>query len=125
LEEADQLADKIALIDHGNIIAEGTAEQLKQQVGRERVELTFSHDQHFQQAHRILERQIVHSDEQKNMISIMVDGSPKQLKSVLDQMEQAAIEVEAVSLRKPTLDDVFLTITGRQALEVEGERYDV
>jgi ABC-2 type transport system ATP-binding protein len=125
LEEADQLADKIALIDHGNIIAEGTAEQLKQRVGRERVELTFPHDQHFQQAHRILERQIVHSDEQKNMISIMVDGSPKQLKSVLDQMEQAAIEVEAVSLRKPTLDDVFLTITGRQALEVEGERYDV
>ena len=122
LEEADQLADKIAVIDHGRIVAEGTAQQLKQQVGRERVELTFPHHQHFQKACRALERQVVHSDEQKNMLSIVVDGSPRQLKAILDRLEQAAVEVDALSLRKPTLDDVFLTITGRQALEIrEGE----
>jgi ABC-2 type transport system ATP-binding protein len=126
LEEADQLADKIAVIDHGRIVAEGTAEQLKQQVGRERVELTFPHHHHFQKARRALERQIVHSDEQKKMLSIVVDGSPKQLKSILDRLEQAAVEVEALSLRKPTLDDVFLTIIGGQALEIkEGEENHV
>jgi ABC-2 type transport system ATP-binding protein len=123
LEEADQLANKIAVIDHGKIIAEGTVEQLKQQVGQERVELTFSHHHHFQKAHRILERQIAHFDEQKSMISITVDSSPRQLKHLLDQMEQAAIEVETIFLRKPTLDDVFLTLTDQQIpLEVkEGE----
>ncbi|HEX6035913.1 MAG TPA: ATP-binding cassette domain-containing protein [Anaerolineales bacterium] len=122
LEEADQLADKIALIDQGRIIAEGTAEQLKQQVGRERVELTFTRPHDFQSACRVLERQVVHADEQKNRISIVMDGSPRQLKSILDEMEQATIEVETLSLRKPTLDDVFLTITGRQTLEIkEGE----
>jgi ABC-2 type transport system ATP-binding protein len=124
LEEADRLADKIAVIDRGKIVAEGTAEQLKQQVGKERVELTFPYYDHFEKACRALERQIIHSDQQKNMVSIAVDGSPRQLKSVLDQLEQAEIEVEKLSLRKPTLDDVFLTITGRQTLEVkEGEDY--
>jgi ABC-2 type transport system ATP-binding protein len=124
LEEADRLADKIAVIDRGKIVAEGTAEQLKQQVGKERVELTFPYYDHFEKARRALERQIVHFDQPKNMVSVVVDGSPRQLKSVLDQLEQAEIEVEKLSLRKPTLDDVFLTITGRQTLEVkEGEEY--
>jgi ABC-2 type transport system ATP-binding protein len=117
LEEADQLADKIAVLEGGKIIAEGTAEQLKQQVGQERLELVFPHHD-FQKARRVLEEQVVYSDEQKNMISIVIDGSPRQIKTILDQMEQAEIEVETLSLRKPTLDDVFLTITGRQALEI-------
>jgi ABC-2 type transport system ATP-binding protein len=125
LEEADRLADKIAIIDRGKIVAEGTADHLKQQVGEERVELTFHEAHHFQKARGALERQVVHFDEQKNMLSIVVDGSPRQIKSILDQLEQADIEAETLSLRKPTLDDVFLTITGRQTLEMKEEEYHV
>jgi ABC-2 type transport system ATP-binding protein len=123
LEEADQLADKIAVIDDGKIIAEGTAEQLKQQVGREYLELAFAHPHDFRKARQVLGSQVLHYDEQKNIISIVIDGSPRHLKQILDQMEHAAIEVNSLSLRKPTLDDVFLTITGRQTtLEIkEGE----
>jgi ABC-2 type transport system ATP-binding protein len=116
LEEADQLADKIAVLDNGKIIAEGTAEQLKQQVGRERLELAFVHQREFEKARRVLGGQVSHQDEQKNLLSVAVDGSPRHIKYILDQMEQAAIEVFTLSLRKPTLDDVFLTLTGRNAV---------
>jgi ABC-2 type transport system ATP-binding protein len=119
LEEADELADKIAVIDGGKIIAQGTAEQLKQQVGRERLELTFASSHQFERARTVLNGQNLRNDEQKQLISVVFDGSPRHLKSILDQMEQAAIEVENLSVRKPTLDDVFLTLTGqRKTLEV-------
>jgi ABC-2 type transport system ATP-binding protein len=124
LEEADQLADKIALIDGGKIIAEGTAEELKQQVGKERLELAFVHGREFEKARSILGGQVLHNDEQKRTLSVTIDGSPRHLKFILDQLEQSAVEVESLSLRKPTLDDVFLTLTGRNgSLEVkEGEK---
>jgi ABC-2 type transport system ATP-binding protein len=120
LEEADQLADKIAVIDRGKIVAAGTAEQLKQQVGKERLELVFADHHRFEKARTVLEGQIVHNDEQKKMISVVIDGSPRHLKYILDQMERGAIEVDSFSLRKPTLDDVFLGLTGEQPI-LEGE----
>jgi ABC-2 type transport system ATP-binding protein len=123
LEEADQLADKIAVLDGGQVIAEGTPAQLKQQVGKERLELAFHHPDAFQRARQVLGSQVLYSDEPKNTLSVALEGGPRHLKSILDQMEQAAIEVDELFVRKPTLDDVFLTITGRQTtLEVkEGE----
>lgn len=121
LEEADRLADKIGVIDGGKIIAEGTPETLKQQVGKERLELTFAQDQEFEKARRVLDGQVIYHDEQKGLLSVVIDGSPRQIKHILDQMEQAAVEVDSLSLRKPTLDDVFLALTGLQAtLEVNG-----
>lgn len=126
LEEADQLADKIAMIHHGKIIVEGKTEQLKQQVGQERLELAFANHQQFEKARTVLEGQIFHNDEQKHIISVVIDGSPRQLKYILDQMEQGTVEVDSFFLRKPTLDDVFLTITGGQTLEMrEGEESHV
>jgi ABC-2 type transport system ATP-binding protein len=127
LEEADQLADKIAVIDNGKIIAQGTAEELKKQVGKERLELAFAHDHSFEKARDVLGRQVLHLDEQKKILSVAIDGSPRHVKQILDQMERATVEVDSLSLRKPTLDDVFLTLTGRQPeLEVsEGEKSDV
>jgi ABC-2 type transport system ATP-binding protein len=119
LEEADRLADRIAVLDGGKIIAEGTPEELKQQVGKERLELVFAQDNEFEKARRVLDGKVIHFDEQKRLLSIAIDGNPRQIKSILDQMEQAALEVEGFSLRKPTLDDVFLILTGRQAT-VEG-----
>jgi ABC-2 type transport system ATP-binding protein len=114
LEEADQLAGKIVVIASGIIIAEGTAEQLKKQVGKERLELAFAHDHSFEKARDVLGRQVLHFDDQKKLLSVAIDGSPRQIKTILDQMEQAAVEVDSLSLRKPTLDDVFLTLTDRQ-----------
>jgi ABC-2 type transport system ATP-binding protein len=113
LEEADQLADKIAVIDSGKIIAEGTAKELKQQVGQERLELVFADHQQFEKARAALANQILHNDEEKHTINVVMDGSPRHLKSILDQVEHAVIEVNAIALRKPTLDDVFLTLTGQ------------
>lgn len=102
LEEADQLADKIAVIDGGKIIAEGTAKELKQQVGTERLELAFDRAHEFQKARTILGGQVLHQDEQKGILSIAVDGSPRHIKYVLDQMEQAAVEVHTLSLPAQT-----------------------
>ena len=126
LEEADQLADKIAVIDGGKIIAEGTAEQLKQQVGKERLELAFAQGDAFQEARRVLGGQILQNDEQKKILSVTIDGSPRQLKVILDQLDQSSIEVESLALRKPTLDDVFLALTGRNgSLEIkEREKFN-
>jgi ABC-2 type transport system ATP-binding protein len=122
LEEADQLANKIAVIDGGKTIAEGTADELKQRVGKERLELVLTRDSDFEKAREVIGGQVLYHDEQKRSISIAIDGSAKQLKQILDHMEQVKIEVETVSLDKPTLDDVFLTLTGRQATkEVEEE----
>jgi ABC-2 type transport system ATP-binding protein len=113
LEEADQLADKIAVIDSGKIIAEGTAEELKRQVGEDRLELAFADIRDFEKARSILDGEALSLDEQKGILSVATDGSPRNLKVILDQLEQAAVEVDSLSLRKPTLDDVFLTLTGQ------------
>lgn len=124
LEEADQLADKIAVIDGGKIIAEGTAAELKRQVGKERLELAFAHDHEFQKARSVLGGQVLYLDEQKSILSVAIDGSPRHIKNILDRLEQSAVEVDSLSLRKPTLDDVFLTLTDPQVtLEIsKGEK---
>jgi ABC-2 type transport system ATP-binding protein len=120
LEEADRLADKIAVMDGGKIIAEGTAEELKQQVGKERLELAFAQFQEFEKARRVLGGQVLNHDEQKHP-QRSDRRQPQAYQDILDQMEQAAVEVDSLSLRKPTLDDVFLTLIGRQdSLEVNG-----
>ena len=115
LEEADQLADVIAVMDGGKIIAEGTADQLKRCVGQERLELAFAHQHALETARRVLGGQVRQPAAQSSILSVAIDGGPRQIKAVLDQMQQAAIEVDSVALRKPTLDDVFLTLIGRHA----------
>jgi ABC-2 type transport system ATP-binding protein len=117
LEEADQLADRVAVIDGGTIIAQGTAEQLKQQIGTERLELVLVRAQDLEKVRDLIDSEIVQHDQQKRSISIAVDGSARHVKQILDQLERAAIDVETLALRKPTLDDVFLTLTGRQTAD--------
>jgi ABC-2 type transport system ATP-binding protein len=115
LEEADQLADTIAVMDSGKIIAEGTAAQLKQRVGRELLELVFADHSSFQQARALLDRQVTDHDPQTRQIRIALSDSAREIKQVLTQLEDAAIAIEAIALHKPTLDDVFFRLTGRQA----------
>jgi ABC-2 type transport system ATP-binding protein len=115
LEEADQLADRIAVIDNGHVIAEGTANQLKEQVGKERIELTFASDTIFAKAQKALVAETTKEDADRRTISIANDTGVKKLKSLLETLEKANVSVDSLSLHKPTLDDVFLQLTGHEA----------
>lgn len=121
LEEADQLADKIAVLDGGKIIAEGTADELKSKVGKERLELVIDTDQHFEKALSVMQGEGQQSDSKKRTLSISVNDGVKEVKRVLDSMSAAGIEVESLSLHKPTLDDVFLRLTGHAAEQSKEE----
>lgn len=121
LEEADQLADKIAVIDGGKVIAEGTADELKSRVGKERLELVLATDKGFQKAKGIIDGEAVHDDPAKRSVSVAIDGGAKTVKEVLDKLDDAGVSIEGLSLHKPTLDDVFLALTGHQATEEEAE----
>ena len=113
LEEADQLADKIAVLDSGKIVEEGTAEELKQIVGDEKLELTFDNHNDFQRAIKIVKGQI---DEKERRISVTT-GSTETLRVLLNSLNDEGIEPSNVQFRKPTLDDVFMTITSRKRKE--------
>jgi ABC-2 type transport system ATP-binding protein len=113
MEEADYLADYVVVIDEGKVIAEGTTDQLKAKIGSERIEFTFSNSNGMEKARKVLGNVIELSDDQRNTISISNDGGVKKLKYLLEKLESNKIKVEGINLHKPTLDDVFLTLTGR------------
>ena len=115
LEEADQLADKIAVIDGGTVIAQGTADELKQKVGKERLELSLSDVKDLKKAASIIDGEAIRTDEEKRSVSVAIDGGARHVRELLDSLDRAGINVESLSLHKPTLDDVFLTLTGKQA----------
>lgn len=118
LEEADRLADRIALLDHGRIITEGTPTELKNKVGRERLELVLKKGQDFERARLALGSEGVTVDAEQRLMSVAIDGTVSELKNIFDRLQQQTIEVESISLHKPTLDDVFLQFTGHEAEEV-------
>ncbi len=118
LEEADHLADDIIVIDHGRSIAHGTADQLKSQVGGERVELVVATPEGLATARGLLERLAVgplQVDEHARAIAAPVSGGAADLMAALRLLDAEQVDVLDVGLRRPTLDDVFLTLTGHVA----------
>jgi ABC-2 type transport system ATP-binding protein len=118
LDEADQLADQVVVIDQGKVIAEGTPDELKKRVGSERIELTFGTGADFAKAKQSIGKSAVETKERDRSMSIPNDRGVKKLRDILEQLEQQKIKVESLSLHKPTLDDVFLKLTGHKATTV-------
>ena len=123
LEEADLLADDIVVIDHGRIIAQGTADQLKTQVGGERLELTVRDPGTLLAARDLLEPLGVGKaalDEGRRTLLMPISGGAQVLTVALRVLDDAQIGIDDVGLRRPTLDDVFLSLTGHASEEVAG-----
>lgn len=119
MEEADQLADKVIVIDDGKVIAEGTTDSLKAKVGSDRLEIVVSQNASFKKAQEIVDDGSLQSDPERRTLSVASKAGVKTLKEVLQKLENGKIGVESISLHRPTLDDVFLTLTGHTATTEE------
>ena len=115
LEEADQLAGQIAVLDKGRIVAEGTAEELKRHIPGGHVRLQFADSTGLSTAAGILGE--VSRDDDALTLDIPADGGVRSLLALLEKLDHANIEVEAVSVHTPDLDDVYLALTGHPTIE--------
>jgi ABC-2 type transport system ATP-binding protein len=114
LEEADVLADKIALLDRGRVVAQGTADELKASLGTEVISLHFADAVAYAQARGCLDA--VRSDDQLHVIDIATSGTAAEVHSALGRLEAAGAPALKVSIHRPSLDDVFLSLTGQDAV---------
>ena len=115
LEEADRLANTILIIDHGQVIASGTAKELKSRAGRDIVEIHVRDREDLDPAVRALTRIGAETpvvDHGSLMASVAVDSGPERLREALHEVSELGVHVEDVALRRPTLDEVFLSLTG-------------
>jgi ABC-2 type transport system ATP-binding protein len=115
LEEADRLADRVVIIDHGRVIATGSPTELKSQAGRDVVVLTLARGEDVTTAEPILRR--VGTDEPRfdsiaRALTVSVENGPDALSRVLADLAAAGVGIDDITLRRPTLDEVFLTLTG-------------
>lgn len=119
LEEADQLADKIVVIDGGKVIAEGTAKELKAKIGNDRLELTFSNEKTYKEAVKVLGKVVIDSNDDDRTLTVLIVDTDSDVRKTLDVLHGAKLKVESMAIHKPTLDDVFLSLTGKQKEKTE------
>src|SRR6185436_8998572 len=116
LDEADRLADRIAVLDQGHLVAEGTPSELKRQIPGSHVRLRFAGDLELDSAMRILAGS-TWDDTEDLTLRVPSDGGAKSVRALLDQLDAHSIEVEDFSVHTPDLDDVFLALTGHASTE--------
>lgn len=114
LEEADQLADRIVVIDGGKVIAEGTASELKSKVGKDRLELTFKDAKALAAGSKLLGKQIVDTNSKDNSATVVIQDTNIDVRKILDTLGNSKVTITSLQIHKPTLDDVFLSLTGKQ-----------
>ncbi|MFD5774498.1 ATP-binding cassette domain-containing protein [Streptomyces fungicidicus] len=123
LEEADHLAHDIAVVDRGRVIAQGTSDQLKARTGGERVEVVVHEREHIASASALLDRYSLRGagtgdttiEDHMRKITTPVSGGAKLLAEIIRDLDADGIEIDDIGLRRPTLDDVFLSLTGHVA----------
>jgi len=119
LEEADHLADRIALLDHGKLVAEGTADELKRLIPGSHIRLRFSGENELESAARALGE--VSRDGDALTLQVPGDGSVPSLRALLNRLENESIDVDALSVHTPDLDDVFLALTSQAGPVKDGQ----
>ncbi|WP_327383577.1 MULTISPECIES: ATP-binding cassette domain-containing protein [unclassified Streptomyces] len=127
LEEADHLAHDICVVDHGKVIARGTSDQLKARTGGERVEVVVHERQHITTAREVLAgfgKGEATVEEHTRKLTVPVAGGAKLLAEVIRELDGRGIEIDDIGLRRPTLDDVFISLTGHAAERDADENAD-
>ena len=119
LEEADRLADRIAVLDQGHLVAQGTPSDLKRQVPGSHVRLRFTDVAELDAAARVLTGST--RDDEDLTLRVPSDGGVKSLRALLNELDEHSIDVEEFSVRTPDLDDVFLALTGHANTEVTAQ----
>ncbi len=128
LEEADRLADDIVIVDHGLAIARGTTDQLKEQAGGQRLEVVLAHPDQMSKAEPIVQRfgeGPVQYDQRRGRLFTPVSATDGLLAQVVLALDEQGIGIQDLGVRKPTLDDVFLQLTGRELSLEESIETDV
>jgi ABC-2 type transport system ATP-binding protein len=123
LEEADQLADRIAVIDKGRVVAEGTPNELKRSIGAATLQLQISSEAHVAEARNIIEKVLgvkTQNPEAKLITAPMKD--PDTVTDLLVALKKAGIKLDEVSVQKPSLDEVFFALTGKEKATKKGEK---
>ncbi|KAB1145071.1 ATP-binding cassette domain-containing protein [Streptomyces luteolifulvus] len=119
LEEADRLADRVALLDGGKVVAEGTPDELKERVSGQRLDLELADRDAFETVLGLLGDRIAEQDRDLLTIGVATDGSAHRVRSLLDEVDPDRDRVAKFSIHSATLDDVFLALTGRTVPDAE------
>ena len=120
LEEADQLSDRIAVLDHGRIVAEGTPEELKRQIPGGHIQLQFENLYELESAERVLG--VTSRDDESLSLQVPSDGDIPALRALLDRLDDASVKVRRLSIHTPDLDDVFFAFTSRPDSQKASQR---